>query len=319
VDAPVGTGTVCAAMPTLRPLLIALTAVSLAAACGDAPFEEAEALDRAPVPADAPLEPSAAAEAAAPDADDAAAGAPAVAAEPVPDPFARPDWLGQRPLPLRPDGLGEILPTPPELADRRLATPAMLAPPPDEAFHAAVTAVPGEVVARSTWQPACPVALEDLRYVTVSFWGFDGGHHTGELLAHSTVADDLVSVFARLHEARFPLEEVRVTHPDELDAHPTGDGNNSGAFVCRPSVGSSSWSEHAHGKAIDLNPFHNPYLRGDVVVPELASAYLDRGHVRPGMIVDGDVVVRAFADVGWSWGGHWRSAKDWMHFSPSGR
>jgi hypothetical protein len=303
-------------MRAVRPLLAALAVVSLAAACGDAPFEEAEALDRAPVPAVTPAEPPTATEASGSEVEDAAV---AVAEEPVPDPFARPDWLGQRPLPLRPDGLGEILPTPPELADRRLATPALLAPPPDEAFHAAVGAVPADVVARSTWQPACPVALEDLRYVTVSFWGFDGVHHTGELLAHHTVADDLVGVFARLHEARFPLEEVRVTRPDELDAHPTGDGNNSGAFVCRPSVGSSSWSEHAYGRAIDLNPFHNPYLRGDIVVPELASAYLDRDHVRPGMIVDGDVVVRAFADVGWAWGGHWRSAKDWMHFSPSGR
>jgi hypothetical protein len=235
------------------------------------------------------------------------------------DPFARPDWLGTRPLPLRPDGLGEAQPTPPELTDRRLATPSDLPPPPDEAFHSNISAVPNEVAARSTWRPECPVDLGDLRYVTVSFWGFDGGHHTGELLIHASATEAIVGVFARLHEARFPIEELRITRAEEVDAHPTGDGNLSGGFVCRPAVQSDSWSQHAYGLAVDINPFHNPYVRGDAVVPELASAYLDRDDVRAGMITPGDAVTQAFAGIGWAWGGNWRTAKDWMHFSASGR
>ena len=71
------------------------------------------------------------------------------------------------------------------------------------------------------------------------------------------------------------------------------------------SPAASGWSEHAYGRAIDINPFHNPYERGDVVLPELASAYLDRGNVRPGMIVAGDAVTQAFAAIGWGWGGEW--------------
>jgi len=89
--------------------------------------------------------------------------------------------------------------------------------------------------------------------------------------------------------------------------------------VCRPAVGSDNWSAHAYGLAIDVNPFHNPYLKGDLVIPELASAYTDREDVRPGMIVAGDVVTEAFADIGWSWGGNWNTLKDWMHFSTTGR
>ena len=69
--------------------------------------------------------------------------------------------------------------------------------------------------------------------------------------------------------------------------------------------------------AIDLNPFHNPYVNGDVVLPELASSYLDRDNVRPGMITA--EVVAIFTDIGWGWGGQWRSIKDWMHFSDNGR
>lgn len=233
---------------------------------------------------------------------------------------ARPDWLGTRELPLRPDGLGEVQPTPPELADRRLApSAAPLDPPPDGRFHAEVTPVPPDVAARSTFHDGCPVDLDELAYLQVAFWGFDGRAHTGEVIANQSAAQDLVGVFEVLFDARFPIEELRITEAAELDAHPTGDGNTSGAFVCRSAVESGRWSDHAYGLAIDLNPFHNPYLRDDVVIPELASAYLDRDDVRPGMIVADDEVVEAFAAIGWSWGGDWSSAKDWMHFSASGR
>ncbi len=99
---------------------------------------------------------------------------------------------------------------------------------------------------------------------------------------------------------------------------PTGDGNNTGAFVCRPSRGTTSWSEHAYGRAVDINPFHNPYVKGEVVLPELASAYTDRDAARPGMIGAGDAATRAFQAIGWGWGGNWRSSRDYMHFSADG-
>lgn len=170
----------------------------------------------------------------------------------------------------------------------------------------------------STWSSECPVTLDDLRYLTVSFWGFDGGHHTGEIIVHREVAADVVDVFEQLHAERFPLEEMRLIGDADLDAAPTGDGNNTAAFVCRPMRGGNSWSEHAYGLTIDINPFLNPYVRGDVVIPELASAYLDRGWHRPGMIQPGDVVTEAFAAIGWTWGGTW-SSPDLMHFSRGGR
>ena len=229
----------------------------------------------------------------------------------------RPAWLGSRVLPERPDGLGEIRDTPPELADRRFPPPD--ADPVDDEFVASVEPVPADVAERSTWRPDCPVDLDELRYVTMSFWGFDDRTHRGEMIVNATVAAGVVTVFERLYDARFPIEEMRVVAVDELDAPPTGDGNNTTAFVCRPTTLGDSWSEHAYGLAVDVNPFHNPYQRADAVVPELASAYLDRDRDRAGMIQPGDVVTTAFADIGWGWGGDWRSLKDWMHFSQSGR
>lgn len=235
------------------------------------------------------------------------------------DPHEIPDWLGTRPLALRPDGFGEVAPTPPELENRSFRTPGVLPPPPSEEFVAHVETVPDHVVARSTWKPECPVSLDDLAYLTVSHWGFDGENHTGELIVGADHAEAIVEVFSRLHDASFPIEEMRVIRTDELDLPPTGDGNVTTSFVCRPVVGSTSWSMHAYGLAIDINPFHNPYVKGDLVLPELASTYADRTDIRPGMIVEGSVAVTAFDDIGWFWGGRWTTLDDSMHFSANNR
>lgn len=230
-----------------------------------------------------------------------------------------PDWLYVTPLTDRVAHADGQFDTLEELKDRRFITPAFLPPPDTDTFEAVVTQANDTILARSTWHDGCPVAKDELAYVTVTFYGFDQVVHTGELLVHRDVADAVVSVFRRLYDARFPIEEMRIITKNELDAEPTGDGNVTTGFVCRSVVSGTAWSEHAYGRAIDINPFHNPYLRGTKVIPELATAYLDRDNVRPGMIVDGDVVVTAFHDIGWPWGGNWRSAKDWMHFSSTGR
>jgi hypothetical protein len=232
-----------------------------------------------------------------------------------------PAWrVGARPLPLRPDGFGQVLPTPAALRNRRLPTVDRLPPPEGERFRSAVRPIGPAVRARmgATWSPACPVRLAELRYLTVSFRGFDGRAHTGELVVHRRVADQVVSVFARLYRAGFPIEEMRLVTTADLEAHPTGDGNNTAAYVCRAARQQTRWSAHAYGLAVDVDPFQNPYRRGDLVLPELASAYLDRDRVRPGMIRAGDVVTRAFAAIGWTWGGTWRSPTDRMHFSATG-
>jgi len=229
-----------------------------------------------------------------------------------------PAWLGTRVLPTGPDGFGIATTTPRELRNRRIITVDVLPPPADGRFHSRIATVPASVARRSSWVAGCPVRLSQLRYVTVSFRGFDGRAHTGELLVNADAAADVVRVFARLFAVGFPIEEMRITRKDEVDAPPTGDGNNTTAFVCRPVVGQHVWSQHAYGRAIDVDPFQNPYIRGDLVLPELARAYTDRTRRRPGMITAGGPVVAAFRSVGWGWGGSFRSLKDYMHFSATG-
>lgn len=318
-----------------RPTLLALVLVvsALAAACGvagDDDLADATDVSAAPSAGAAPTSATPVATsvtsstAAAPSVGGRSPSPPAVTAAPPPTtasaPAAtRPAWLGTRVLPLRDDGFGEARATPPELRDRRLVTVDLLTAPETDRFAASVQVLPDDVAARSSWHRDCPVGLDDLRYLTVTFWGFDERLHTGELIVHADAVDDLVAVFRRLHAARFPIEEMRVVGAAELEAPPTGDGNNTTAFECRSTTGATSWSQHAYGLAIDLNPFHNPYVKGDLVLPELASSYADRDDARPGMIHAGDDVTEGFADIGWSWGGDFRTLKDWQHFSRSGR
>ena len=301
---------------TPRPTLLAVTVLAAVLASCGAPEAAAP-----PVTAPAPDE--------VPAPDPGPDAAPEPEPEPEPEPSSvlppRPEWLGSRILAIADDGRPEQPPTPDELRDRRFAPlpippPTPDPPPADGSFRGTAGPVPPEVLARSTWHSGCPVAADELRYLTVTFVGFDDRTHSGELLVNADVADDLLEVFAALHAARFPLEDVRVISPDELAAPPTGDGNVTTVFVCRMTVGGSRWSEHAFGRAIDLNPFHNPYVRGSIVIPELSGAYVDRDDVRPGMVVAGDAVTAAFSAVGWRWGGAWTgTAIDPMHFSVTGR
>jgi hypothetical protein len=228
--------------------------------------------------------------------------------------------IGASPLPLRPDGFGEVLPTPAVLRDRRLPTRDLLPPPADGRFASTVGPITPALRTRmgQTWSPACPVSLSALRYVTVVFRGFDGKPHRGELVLAARVVPQIVRVFARLYAVGFPIEEMRLPTTADILAKPTGDGNNTAAYVCRAARGQTRFSAHAYGVAIDVNPFQNPEVKRDLVLPELASAYVDRSWRRPGMFFAGDAGVRAFTAIGWTWGGSWHSSKDRMHFSATG-
>lgn len=185
-------------------------------------------------------------------------------------------------------------------------------------FAATISPFDGDVLARSTWEPGCPVPPEDLRHITAHHHRPDGSVTIGELVVHADWADEIVGVLATMYSAGFPIEEMRVTTAADV-ADPPSDDNNTTAFVCRAVTGGTAFSQHAFGLAIDINPLWNPYRRLDLVLPPDAGPWLDRSDVRPGMIVEGDAVVAAFDAIGWGWGGRWRSLVDWQHFSANGR
>jgi D-alanyl-D-alanine carboxypeptidase len=184
----------------------------------------------------------------------------------------------------------------------------------------ALSAAQGSRMTGVSWRRGCPVALRDLRTLTVSYWGFDGRAHTGRLVVHETAARPLRSVFKRLYGARFPIRRMR-----PIDAYGGSDyrsieADNTSAFNCRRATGSSSWSQHAYGLAVDVDPIENPYVEAGRVYHEASRSYVRRSPVRPGMAVAGGTLVEAFRAIGWGWGGDWSgSVKDYQHFSSSGR
>jgi hypothetical protein len=171
----------------------------------------------------------------------------------------------------------------------------------------------------ASWRPGCPVAVEDLRSVSVTHWGTDGEPHRGTLIVAAGVVDDIIVIMGDLYEAGFPIEQMEPVDVYDGDDDRSMAANNTSAFNCRAITGGSSWSEHSYGTAIDVNPLLNPYVRGGTALPPEGSRYIDRSLDDPGMIHAGDATVQVFADHGWIWGGTWASPKDYQHFSTTGR
>ena len=170
-----------------------------------------------------------------------------------------------------------------------------------------------------SWRPGCPVALSDLRLLTVSHRGFDGRAHTGRLVVHEDSAQPLLSVLRRLYAAGFPIRRMRLVDDYGASDFRSIEADNTSAFNCRLATGSGRWSEHAYGRAIDVNPIENPYVSGSRTSHAASVSYLNRSRIRLGMAYEGGVLVAAFRAIGWGWGGNWSGIKDYQHFSASGR
>lgn len=174
------------------------------------------------------------------------------------------------------------------------------------------------------WHAGCPVPIEDLRLVRVTYWNFRGHVRTGPLVLHEDVAADVLWVFRRLFHASFRIQRIALAAkwrpPRPSDYWDESRRSVTASFNCRPATDSTSLSQHSFGWAIDINPLQNPYVRGDgSVLRAVAEPYRDRTRHRRGMILPGSIVVRVFGAIGWGWGGDWHTLKDYMHFSLTGR
>ena len=169
-----------------------------------------------------------------------------------------------------------------------------------------------------SWHAGCPVPISVLRVVYARHWGFDGRVHTGVLVVHEDSAADLVFVLRRLYSKRFPIRRMRLVDNYGGDDFRSIEADNTSAFNCRNATGSSRWSEHAYGHAIDVNPIENPYVSGGSTSHAASVPYLDRSRLRTGMASPGGTLVEAFRAIGWGWGGDWSGTKDYQHFSKSG-
>jgi len=171
-----------------------------------------------------------------------------------------------------------------------------------------------------TWRPGCPVAPGQLRMLHLSYWGFDHRPHMGRLVVNVKVVGQVIKVFRALFEQRFPIYEMVPEDVYHGNDNVAAAADDTSGFNCRYAVASGppKWSVHAYGEAIDVNDVQNPYVDGRTIIPPAGAAYLDRRDVRAGMAVPGGVLVRAFASLGWYWGGRWSGSPDYQHFSLTG-
>lgn len=182
-----------------------------------------------------------------------------------------------------------------------------------------------------SWRPSCPVTPAQLRLLRMSYWGFDDQGHVGEMIVNVQIAERVVGAFREMWNEKFPIQTMvtaeKYAQPSDFD--PSGNYiepapgpdnvNDTSSFFCRPATGGGSYSQHAYGLAIDINPVQNPYIKGFKLIPTNGLPFLDRATVRPGMNVKGSVSVTAMTKAGLTWGGTWSSLKDYMHFSLNGR
>ena len=173
------------------------------------------------------------------------------------------------------------------------------------------------MVGRS-WHSGCPVGLDDLRLVDLTYWGFDGAAHTGQLVVNLDAVTAIVGAFRALFQVRFPIRQMRLVDDFGGDDESSMTADNTSAFNCRLVPGTTTWSQHAFGRAVDIDPLESPEIRNGQVDPPAASAWADRSLSDPGMVREGDAAWQAFNAVGWKWGGDWATVKDYMHFSSNG-
>lgn len=162
------------------------------------------------------------------------------------------------------------------------------------------------------------IGTEELRYLNVMYYGFDGKAHEGELIVNQSIAEDIISIFRELYKIKYPIEEMKLIDEYGADDERSMSSNNTSAFNYRTIAGTDRLSNHGKGLAIDINPLYNPCVQekdGETLYePAAGREYADRTKEIPYKIEKGDPCCQIFEKYGFIWGGDWDSPKDYQHF-----
>ena len=162
------------------------------------------------------------------------------------------------------------------------------------------------------------IPLQDLRYVKIRYVDFDGKKQNGELICNQKIAQDLVEIFSELYDRQYPLASVRLVDDFGGDDLASMEADNTSCFnfreVTSSGGGRHKLSLHAYGLAVDLNPLYNPYVKKGKILPQSAKPYANRKNANPYRIDHEDLAYQLFTSHGFTWGGDWKSLKDYQHF-----
>lgn len=187
----------------------------------------------------------------------------------------------------------------------------------NENFHSSISNIPASIqqlMIEKSWHKGCPLTLNQLAYLTLSYWGFDNKPHEGELIVYKEIAQNTVDTFRELFQIKFPIESMQL--PERLSNKSTIlKDNNTSAFYCQTDAQSpNKFSAHSYGIAIDINPVYNPsMIANHKVYPESGKKFLDRKLRHKGMIREGDSAFGILTKYGWYWGAFFPEV-DYQHF-----
>ena len=165
---------------------------------------------------------------------------------------------------------------------------------------------------KSNWHENCPINLNELASVKFSYWGFDNRTHLGGLIVNKELAKEVVDIFKVLYINKFPIQKIAIFNEDDNTAMAA---NITSAFKCREVTGQPGiFSQHSYGRAIDINPLINPYVKNKIILPFTGAKFVDRNIYTPGKITKDSIVYKEFINHGWDWGGSWFDLQDYQHF-----
>lgn len=176
----------------------------------------------------------------------------------------------------------------------------------------------------NSYKKDCRVLRSSLRYLHLLHYTGDGRIKLGEMICHKDIADDLTDIFRKLFEAKYPIENMQLIDNYGADDIRSMEYNNTTCFNYRTVAGSKKLSNHSLGKAVDINPLYNPYVKRRKdgtykVSPEKGRQYADRTKTFKYKIDRNDLAYRLFKQHGFRWGGDYRSLKDYQHFEKEDR
>lgn len=175
-----------------------------------------------------------------------------------------------------------------------------------------------ERITGSSYHENDDISLDQLRFLHVLYYDFNNEIKDGELICNKQIADDLLEIFSTLYDNAYQIDKIQLIDVYDADDDLSCADDNTACFNYRVVAGSTTLSKHALGMAIDINPFYNPYVTypdgKERISPAGSEIYADRSNDNPHMIREGDLCYQLFIDHGFTWGGEWKSLKDYQHF-----
>lgn len=178
-----------------------------------------------------------------------------------------------------------------------------------------------KMIKGKSWRKGCPVSLNDLRYLRVTYIDFRGIDVMGEIIVHKEISSEVIALFEALYDVEYPIKKMRLVNHYKGNDWQSIEAGNTSAFNCRSATGSKNWSKHSYGKAIDINPIQNPYISASGYISHKASLkYRKRVHTKTtyadkAILLKDDKATKIFKSYGWRWGGDFSGVKDYQHFT----